>query len=505
MLWAPTATSVALGLTTAMLDALADFIVELFQRQAERLQAPRLVAVLLLSIPGLVCAQSNGVQDNVVLRWNQAALDAIVISRTAPVIAARALAIMHTCMYDSWVAYDDNARSAMSAVSPRRPSAERTAANRERAISFAAYRALADLFQGQKATLLDPLMSELGMDASDSSVDITTPSGVGNASCAAVLASRHNDGSNQLGDKHSGAYSDYTGYTPANRAGILRDPNRWQPLIIGGVSQSWQLPHWGLVTPFALTSGSQFRSRIFSGAPYLYPSEAYWKQAFDVVELSARLGDNEKVIAEFWADGAGTVTPPGHWNAIAQAVSRRDHYSEEQDVKLFFVLNNALLDAGIAAWDAKRFADSIRPVTVIRSLMGNRRIRAWAGPGLGIGFIECKDFRSFLPTPAFAGFVSGHSAFSAAAAEVLKRFTGSDDFGQSITVAPGSSLIEPGLTPAVPVTLHWTTFTEAADQAGMSRRYAGIHFETDDVAGRALGRLAAGEVWKKSMTYVELK
>ena len=185
MLWAPTATSVALGLTTAMLDALADFIVELFQRQAERLQAPRLVAVLLLSIPGLVCAQSNGVQDNVVLRWNQAALDAIVISRTAPVIAARALAIMHTCMYDSWVAYDDNARSAMSAVSPRRPSAERTAANRERAISFAAYRALADLFQGQKATLLDPLMSELGMDASDSSVDITTPSGVGNASCAA--------------------------------------------------------------------------------------------------------------------------------------------------------------------------------------------------------------------------------------------------------------------------------------------------------------------------------
>ena len=124
---------------------------------------------------------------------------------------------------------------------------------------------------------------------------------------------------------------------------------------------------------------------------------------------------------------------------------------------------------------------------------------------MSTGFIECKDFRSFLPTPAFAGFVSGHSAFSAAAAEVLKRFTGSDDFGQSITVAPGSSLIEPGLTPAVPVTLHWTTFTEAADQAGMSRRYAGIHFETDDVAGRALGRLAAGEVWKKSMTYVELK
>jgi len=134
--------------------------------------------------------------------------------------------------------------------------------------------------------------------------------------------------------------------------------------------------------------------------------------------------------------------------------------------------------------------------------MGNRKIVAWAGPGLGTKVIDCKDFRSYLPTPPFPSYVSGHSAFSAAAAEILKRFTGSDNFGQSFTAEPGSSIIERGLTPTVPVVLFWATFTEAADEAGMSRRYGGIHFESDDVAGRALGRLAADEVWNKSITYI---
>jgi hypothetical protein len=117
--------------------------------------------------------------------------------------------------------------------------------------------------------------------------------------------------------------------------------------------------------------------------------------------------------------------------------------------------------------------------------------------------IDCKAFRSYLPTPPFPGFVSGHSAFSAAAAEILKRFTGSDNFGQSFTADAGSSIIERGLTPRVPVTLFWSTFTDAADQAGMSRRYGGIHFESDDVAGRALGRLVANEVWNKAMSYTK--
>lgn len=174
----------------------------------------------------------------------------------------------------------------------------------------------------------------------------------------------------------------------------------------------------------------------------------------------------------------------------------------DRDAKLFFILGNALLDSSIAAWDAKRYTDSIRPITVVRIIFGSTKIRAWAGPGLGTQVIDCKDFRSYLPTPPFPGYISGHSAFSASAAEVLKRFTESDYFGGSFTAEPGSSIIEPGLTPTIRVTLTWSTFSEAADEAGMSRRYGGIHFESDDLVGRAVGRLVANKAWNKAMAYI---
>lgn len=219
--------------------------------------------------------------------------------------------------------------------------------------------------------------------------------------------------------------------------------------------------------------------------------------------LSAHLGDREKVIAEYWADGSSTVTPPGHWMVFAQDISLRDRHSLDQDIKFIFILANALMDAGIAAWDAKHCTDLIRPVSVVRVLLSTRQMQTWAGPVLGIKSVYGNDFRSYLPTPPFASYVSGHSTFSAAAAEILKRFSGSDQFGESFTAAPSTSLIEIGLTPSVPITLSWTTFSEAAEQAGMSRRYGGIHYEEDDLAGRVLGRAVANEVWDKAMAYIE--
>jgi hypothetical protein len=409
---------------------------------------------------------------------------------------------MDTCMFDAWAAYDDVAVGTRLAATLRRPRAQRTLANKEKAVSFAAYRAMDDLFPGQRSGIMDPLMQLLGLDPSDVSEDIRSPSGIGNRACQAVLEFRHRDGANQLGDQHPGAYSDYTGFTPANSAEVLHDQNRWQPLLVNGTPQRWLLPHWGMVIPFGLISGAQLRDVALAQRPARYPSPTYWKQALDVVNLSAHLGDAEKVIAEYWADGSSTVTPPGHWMVFAEHISERDHHSLDQDIKLFFILANALMDAGIAAWDAKRYTDLIRPVSVVRMLLSTRQIQAWAGPGLGVRTIYGKDFRSYLPTPPFAGYVSGHSAFSAAAAEILKRFTGSDLFGESFTAEPGTSLIEVGLTPAAPVTLFWPTFSDAADQAGLSRRYGGIHYEEDDLAGRALGRAVAQEVWQKAMAYV---
>ncbi len=459
---------------------------------------------LSLVIPALVASAAQPVtQDNRILLWNQATLDAIQITRTTPPVAARALAIVHTCMFDAWAAYDAAAVGTGFGRALRRPKAECTVANKEKAVSFAAYRALVDLFPSQRMMNLDSLMQRLGLDPSDLSSDLQTPSGIGNAASRAVLDFRHRDGANQLGDLHPGTYSDYTGFTPTNTSEVLRDPNRWQPLLVNGVPQRWTLPHWCMVTPFGLTSGAQFRSLVLSEGPYLCPTVAYWKQALDVVDLSAQLGDKEKVIAEYWADGSTTVTPPGHWNVFAQDISRRDKHSLDQDIKFFFILENALMDVSIATWDVKRCTDSVRPVTVIRALLGGREILAWAGPGLGVRKVYGRDFRSYIPTPPFGSYVSGHSGFSAAAAEILQRFTGDDYFGESVTVLPGTSLIERGLTPSTPVNLTWQTFSDAADQAGISRRYGGIHFEKDDLAGRALGRRVGGEVWSKAIKYID--
>lgn len=105
---------------------------------------------------------------------------------------------------------------------------------------------------------------------------------------------------------------------------------------------------------------------------------------------------------------------------------------------------------------------------------------------------------SDFPSPPFPEYPSGHSAFSAAAARILELWTGSDNFGASISIRPGTSKIEPGLTPQSKILLDWPTFTSAANQAGLSRRYGGLHFRSGDLAGRALGRLVAEKVWHKS-------
>jgi hypothetical protein len=177
-------------------------------------------------------------------------------------------------------------------------------------------------------------------------------------------------------------------------------------------------------------------------------------------------------------------------------VSARDGHGLDEDVRLFFALTGALLDAGIACWDAKRAYDSVRPVTAIRFLFAGREVLAWGGPGQGTRRIRGEQWQPYIATPPFPEHPSGHSTFSAAAAAVLARFTGSDRFGASVTIRAGSSRVEPGTTPAADVVLSWPTFTDAADQAGRSRRYGGIHFKMGDLVGRALGAMVGARAWQ---------
>jgi hypothetical protein len=179
----------------------------------------------------------------------------------------------------------------------------------------------------------------------------------------------------------------------------------------------------------------------------------------------------------------------------------------DHEMKLSFAVTNAAFDAGIACWDTKRFYDSVRPITAIHFLFQGQQILAWGGPGQGTREIDGSTWRPYqfetVVTPAFPSFSSGHSTFSAAEAEILKRFTGSDAFGDSFTMPAGKSRGEPGVVPKTDVTLTWDTFTEAADEAGMSRRYGGIHFAADDYTARIMGRQVGALVWEKAQSYFD--
>lgn len=464
-----------------------------------------------LSAPAPIAGAAT---DNVVLRWNHAVLQGVRDSSIGPPMVARALAIVHTCIYDAWAAYDPLAVGTRYGAALRRPSWEQTDANKREAISFAAHRAAVDVFPGSEA-LFDDLMADLGYDPDYKPQDTTSPAGVGATACAGVLSFRHHDGSNQLGNLNPGAYSDYTGYEPVNHPTVYNDfdpatvvdPNRWQPLIHptgkGGMkTQTYVGPHWGHVTPFALPRGDICRS---VAPPAQFGTPLYKLQADDLIAISANLTDYQKVSAEYWADGPSSEQPPGHWNLFARFVSQRDQNTVDDDAKLFFALNNALLDAGIASWDNKRAFDYVRPITAIRYLYSGQQITAWGGPGQGTQTIAGDDWMPYqgatFPTPPFAEHVSGHSTYSAAAAEVLLLFTGSDEFGGTQLIRAGSSPVEPGVTPAQDVMLVWPTFSDAADEAGMSRRYGGIHFERADVEGRAIGREVGTMVFKEASLY----
>ncbi len=466
-------------------------------------------------------------------RWNQLILDCIVASGTPPPMAARILAIVHTCIYDAWAMYDDCARSTRMAGLLRRPADERCAddvdAAIETAISHAAYKALKTFFPPETLKtgpkdVIEERMKGMGQDPNAAEEDPKTPIGLGKMMARVVLDNRSGDGANTwqtLGGAKP--YADYTGYLPAvppldiPAKGAYEQPvghlqERWQPLNLlkkdpdkpgrkKYFTQGFLAPHWGLITPFALRHGGEFRPQA---RPEEYYTVRFRQQCQDLIELSGCLTDERKSIAEYWMNGPGSVTPPGHWHQLAQWVAQRDRHDLHQDVKMFFALGNAVMDAGIACWDAKRAFDYVRPVTAIRQLFKGQKIYAWAwdNPDQDARPMQGEEWYPYqfldFVTPPFPEFPSGHSTFSAASAEILKRFTGSDYFGHTVEIEPGSSLIEPGKTPCSLVVLQLPTFSYAATQAGMSRLYGGIHFMDGNLQGLAMGAKIADKVWQKA-------
>jgi hypothetical protein len=579
-------------------------------------------------------APKNHPEWSVARRWDEALLDAIRRALPNPPVHARNLFHVSAAMWDAWAAYDPQAAGYFVKEKLTAPdvTAARDEAISYAAYRVLTSRYIKAVGADQSLSEFDDVMDSLCYPLTVTTTDGSTPAALGNRIAKAVIAYGLTDGSNQAGGY---AAPDYKSVNPplvvANSGTTMNDPNRWQPLqilhmisqngipVVNGVQQNVG-PQWGHVKSFGLPSGGSIGVPIDPGPPPRLgdpvTDQAFKDQAVELIRDSSLMdptgaatidispgarggntlgsndghghpvnpvtgkpyaadvvnqGDFGRVMAEFWADGPNSETPPGHWNVLANLVS--DELSPnlriggkgssvdrlQWDVKLYLALNGAVHDAAIAAWGLKGDYDSVRPISMIRYMgglgqssdpagpsynkeglplvpglievvtsessapgqrhsdlaghVGEIAIRAWAGnpinPKTQIGGVKWILAANWVPyqlatfvTPAFPAWVSGHSTFSRAAAEVLVGFTGSEYFPGGVsgyTIKAGSLKFEAG--PTTDIRLEWATYYDAADQAGQSRLWGGIHIQADDFTGRQIGSQCGKTAWTLAQGY----
>ncbi|RXG32397.1 vanadium-dependent haloperoxidase [Leeuwenhoekiella marinoflava] len=416
-----------------------------------------------------------------------------------PTITSRFLALTFVAVFDAWSVYDDSAIPVYLKGYEKQPKDQQTQANKQIAISYAAYRTLKEYYPGD-SLVFSAFMKRLGYDPDDNSLNPDTAVGIGNLAAKATLTARHHDGANQYGEVagFSKPYADYTNYKPVNTVDQITDYDRWQPKYFEKkdgkkFAPACLTPFWQLVEPIALKSADQFRP----GPPPRVGSEQLKKEVEQVVEFQANLTDEQKALVEFMRDGPQSVQQAGHWLKFAQQVSKRDKHSLDEDVKMFFINQVAAMDAFIASWDSKMFYDSARPFALVHYYFKDKEIKGWKGPGKGIDTLGGEDWRPYSPSdflcPPFPSYTSGHSTISGACAEVLRLWTGSDSLNVQVALRAGQ-LTEPEAL-GEEVILDFPTFTQAAEMAGISRVMGGYHIQSDNIAGLTLGRAVAHRVW----------
>ncbi|MEO9123522.1 MAG: chemotaxis protein CheB [Microcoleus sp.] len=376
---------------------------------------------------------------NSLIQWNAIMLDAVRTDNTAPPQASRNMAIVQAAVYDS-------VNSISKKYSPYHVSIDAPAGASEQAATIAAaHRALVSLYPAQASKFDAAYQSSLATipDGKSKTDGIALGEQVANQ----MVSWRSTDGSTKV-----------VPYTPNT------SPGSWVPTLPAFAPPL--APQWATLTPFAITSDSQFRS---PGPPALdsaeYAKEVNYVKEIGKVDSLTRTPD-QTAIANFWANGGGTFTPPGHWNQIAEEASALAGTSLEDSARLFALLNIAEADAAITCWDAKYTYNSWRPVTAIRQADTDNNPNTTADP----------LWTPLLPTPPFPEYTSGHSTFSGAADAVLTSVFGSD-FGFADR---GDKSINSLRT--------FDNFAQAADESGMSRLYAGIHFMSANLDGLSSGR-----------------
>ncbi|EDM72831.1 Hemolysin-type calcium-binding region [Roseobacter sp. AzwK-3b] len=510
--------------------------------------------------------------------WDQILQSIIVESGGGPTNAARSLSIMHTAIYDAQASYDPVAQRVSIDLEGDNLDiaslSDSSSAEIETAMHVAAHHVLSELYPQYQEKFDQVLSQRLGLDVSDDSRAYE----VGIDAAQDGLTPRQAEAA-QLAAQSDGLY------TPVNSdpaPETRKDIARWTPEKQGILSptpealQTFLTPELSLAEGFALPETptgdtDTALTRPDGPEPFFTPehvdtvldfhartitlaapaeingvaveagttisvdksligpviSPAFIAQAEAIVQTSATLTEDQKMVAEFWEDGPGTSFPPGAWMTLTQYVSQRDEHDAATDALLFMTMGNAMFDAAIATWDAKVFFDYARPVTAIRDLghlglIGEPGVDDLTGePGyviqafggidpntgtsLGTRTIPAENFITYqLPggeqSPPFAEYTSGHSTFSAAGAAVLQAFTGSDNLDAHITVPPQTSAFDVAL-PGDVYQFQWDTFSEAAIDGGASRIYGGIHFSDGNVDGLSAGATIGADAYALAVDF----
>ncbi|MET7821208.1 vanadium-dependent haloperoxidase [Micromonospora zamorensis] len=438
-----------------------------------RVKLGRLVAVFAAVVVGggvITPTSASAIPPNFdhVVYWNDVLLDAFRTSNGPPTTLSRAGAMMHLAMYDTSISMGGTGAPYIAKVSP----IPNFSYDRDTNLDVAAYDVLRTLFPAQAsyftarfndARQADPPIGEPGPEGWSSSI--------GETAARNIINARANDGS-----------TNNAGYTASNTAG------QWRPTGSGAAVG----PNWGLVKPFALTSGSQFRPPLpggFGTVSAMLTSSAYAAQVNEVKRLgsaTAPLTDrnaDQTQQAFFWAnDVSGTYKPPGQLFEHTQIVASQ---RSTDTPRLFALVAMAMADVAIASWDAKynTSIDLWRPETAIAEPQSDGNAATVPNAAWRPLSVDRNGTRFSPPFPAY---ISGHASFAGAWAGVMKRYYGTDAIGFVATTEDPN---------AVGVTRSFTSFSAAATENARSRIYLGVHYQWDADAGLSTGDAVANRVF----------
>ena len=368
--------------------------------------------------------------------------------QTKPPGIARNLAMIYTAMFDAVNSISGGYDSFLTSL----PS--NNAANAVAAATAAAHRVASSLYSDAESVLAFDATFNESLKLLPDNEARRQGLELGRSVADAMLARRANDGSSVTLHPQFGS-----------------SPGEWKPLapVFEAV-----LPQWPNVSPFVAAA---------SGFPVEPPpaltSSAYAQAVDEVMRLgsinSTQRTSDQTEIAKFWADGSGTASPPGHWNQITSDVLATKQMSLIEELRTMALVNIAMADSGIASWKAKYDHNLWRPIDAIRGADVD------SNPATNLD----SNWTPLINTPPFPAYVSGHSTFSSAASAVLTSLFGPNvSFASQADTAAGWLPVAAERSPKVRT---FNSFGQAAEEAGLSRIYGGIHFNFDNTEGAELG------------------